>query len=162
MNIRLASIDDIDVIMDIYAAARRFMQDTGNKNQWVDGYPSKDLISSSIQEGKQYVCICENQVAGTFYFSIDDDPTYAKIYNGEWLNDSPYGVVHRLASGGKYRGVANFCLQWCFDQCGNVRVDTHKDNAVMQEILKKNGYVPCGIIFVRNDTERLAFQKIYE
>jgi hypothetical protein len=32
---------------------------------------------------------------------IGKDPTYAVIENGNWLNDEPYGVIHRIASNGR-------------------------------------------------------------
>jgi hypothetical protein len=96
---------------------------------------------------------------GTFCFIRGEDPTYAKIYNGEWLNDRPYATVHRIASSGKEKGVAKACFEWCFTQCPNIRVDTHRDNHVMQHILQSMGFTFCGIIFVANGTERLAYQK---
>ena len=40
----------------------------------------------------------------------------------------------------------------------NVRADTHKDNITMQNMLAKNGFVPCGIIHVENGSERIAYQ----
>lgn len=40
-----------------------------------------------------------------------------------------------------------------------MRADTHKDNETMQSLLLKNGYEYCGIIFVEDGTERLAFEK---
>ena len=160
MNIRKAKVEEIDVIMSVFKAARQFMLKTGNSRQWVDGYPSKELILSNIRDEGMYVCLSEDEeVAGVFYFKVEDDKTYAKIYDGEWLNDKPYGVVHRIASNGKRRGVGDACLQWCMEQCGNIRIDTHRDNIVMQNILIRNGYQQCGIIYVANGTERIAFQK---
>lgn len=94
-----------------------------------------------------------------FYFAVENDVTYAEIYDGKWLTDKPYGVVHRIASNGKIKGVASFCLQWCFEQAENIRIDTHRDNAVMRNVLQKNGYTYCGIIYIADGTERLAFQK---
>lgn len=159
MDIRVAGLHDLDVIMNIYSIAREFMKKTGNGNQWINGYPSEELIRSAIEDGSHYVCTCGDQVFGTFYFKVAKDENYATIYNGKWLNDESYGVVHRLASNGKQKGIADFCLQWCFEQCANIRVDTHKDNAVMQNVLRRSGYVECGIIYVSNGTERVAFQK---
>ncbi|MDR2916606.1 MAG: GNAT family N-acetyltransferase [Tannerella sp.] len=160
MNIRKANTEDIDVIMDVFDAARLFMRKTGNDRQWIDGYPSKELILKNIQDESFYVCMSDDgQIVGVFYFKVEEDRTYAKIYDGEWLNDRPYGVVHRIASNGKQKGVADFCLQWCFEQCNNIRVDTHRDNNIMQNALKRNGYKQCGIIYVANGTERIAFQK---
>lgn len=80
------------------------------------------------------------------------------IYEGAWLNDEPYGVIHRLATNGKQKGVSEACLDWCFERWPNVRVDTHRDNKVMQHILTKYGFQRCGIIYVKNGTERIAYQ----
>lgn len=160
MEIKNAKTEDIEEIMEVFDAAKRFMRDTGNDKQWVDGYPSKELILSNIRSGGFYVCLSDDgEMVGVFYFKVEEDPTYAKIEDGEWLNDAPYGVVHRIASNGKQKGIADCCLQWCFGQCPNIRVDTHRDNVVMQRILERNDYKRCGIIYVANGTERIAFQK---
>ena len=175
MNIRIANREDIPVIMETYAVAREFMRSTGNPAQWTDGYPAEELVAEGIRGGKHYVCECGSQtaagvpaadggikgeLAGTFWFSAGPDPVYAEIYDGAWLDDAPYGVIHRLASNGKFRGVADACFEWCFAQTGNIRVDTHRDNVVMQNILKKNGYVRCGIVHLPSGAERIAFQKV--
>ena len=54
--------------------------------------------------------------------------------------------------------VSEACLDWCFERWPNVRVDTHRDNKVMQHILTKYGFQRCGIIYVKNGTERIAYQ----
>ena len=83
----------------------------------------------------------DNQIAGVFYFNIGPDPTYHNIYEGAWINDEPYGVVHRIASGNRKKGVASFCLNWCLDKWPNIRIDTHRDNIVMQSFLNKMGRI---------------------
>lgn len=108
MTIRKARIEDLDSISEIYLVAKQFMQATGNKKQWAGEYPSGSLIIKDIQDEKQYVCICESRIAGTFYFNVEEDKTYAEIYEGKWLNDRPYGVIHRLASDGAYKGNSTF------------------------------------------------------
>ena len=67
---------------------------------------------------------------GTFYFiqGKDIEPTYRNITEGEWLDDSPYGVVHRIASDGSQKGVGSFCVNCAYEQCGHIRIDTHGDN----------------------------------
>ena len=159
MNVRAATVEDIDVIMEVFDAAKLFMRKTGNDKQWVDGYPSVELILNNIRNEGFYVCLSDGRVAGVFYFKVEEDPTYNKIYDGEWLNEKPYGVVHRIASNGTCKGIAAFCLQWCFEKCNNIKVDTHRDNIVMQNVLKKNGYTQCGIIYILSGAERIAFQK---
>ena len=92
-------------------------------------------------------------------FTKRPDKTYGQIFQGEWLNEKPYGTMHRMASSGIQKGVSSFCLDWCFQQCGNVRGDTHKDNDVMQNVFEKNGFKRCGIIYVENNTPRIAYQR---
>lgn len=144
----------------MYEKARTFMQATGNAHQWINGYPSAEFIRQEIEDGHSYVCVDDQgTLLGTFCFIVGEDPTYARIYEGAWLNDEPYGVVHRLATNGIQKGISDACLDWAFRQIGNIRVDTHQDNQVMQHILEKHGFQRCGIIIVKNGTERIAFQK---
>ena len=160
MEIRKASEENINVIMEVFEAARMFMRSMGNDKQWVNGYPSEELILENIRKGGFYECLSEDgEIVGVFYFKIEEDPTYFRIYDGNWLNNKPYGVVHRMASNGKVKGLSDFCFQWCFEQCNNIRVDTHRDNTVMQNVLKRNGFEHCGIIYLASGAERIAYQK---
>lgn len=159
MEIRKTRPEELEEVMEIYAHARKFMAEHGNPNQWKNTNPSEERIRQDIAEGKSYVCTAENEILGVFYFAIEDDPTYAKIYEGTWANAKKYGVVHRIASAGKAKGVGSFCVNWAFEQFPNIKIDTHHDNIVMQNMLKKNGFSYCGIIYLENGEERLAFQK---
>ena len=99
---------------------------------------------------------------GTFFFTQgrDVEPTYRDITDGAWLDDSPYGVVHRIAADGSEKGIGSFCLEWACGQIGHLRIDTHGDNTVMQNLLRKQGFVRCGTIHVEEDDDpRLAFEK---
>ena len=151
-------------MMEIYAAARRFMAEHGNPNQWGPTvWPPEALIRSDVQAGCSYVCEQDGRIAGTFFFTCGEDiePTYQVIEDGTWLLDSPYGVVHRIASDGSVKGIGVFCIRWAFEQCGHLRMDTHGDNTVMQNLLKKLGFIHCGTIYVvEDDYPRLAFEKI--
>ena len=91
--------------------------------------------------------------------TITEDLAEVDVEDGAWVNDTPYGVVHRIASAGTVKGAGFFCVQWAFRRCGNLRIDTHRDNTVMQNMLRKNGFSYCGIIHLENGDERLAFQK---
>ena len=159
MNIRKSTPADLDAMLDLYAQAREFMAKSGNPTQWINGYPLPELLLDDIAQGSSYVCEDNGTIVGTFMYFEGDEPTYAEIYEGQWLSDNSYGVVHRITAKVGSRGVATYCLNWCFDQCGNVRIDTHKNNAPMKSLLKKLGYVYCGIIYVEDHDERIAFQK---
>ncbi len=152
---------DLACVMAIYADARRFMRETGNLTQWAGGYPSEGIVLGDIESGKLYACKEDGTILGVFYFAVENDPTYDRIYDGAWLNDRPYAVIHRVAvseeSHGK--GVAGFIFEHCFAEYPNLKIDTHRDNIPMQRALIKRGFVQCGVIFLLNGEERLAFQR---
>ncbi len=162
MEIRKAMPGDLDEIMEIYAGARDFMAQTGNPHQWGDrGWPPKWLIEQDIKAEKCYVCQDGESLAAVFFYDYGEhiDPSYAVI-DGGWLQDSPYGVVHRIAAR-KGRGAGKLCIQWAFNRCGHLRIDTHEDNLVMQTVLKRLGFVYCGVIYIEdNHAPRLAYEKI--
>ena len=69
-------------------------------------------------------------------------------------------MAHRLAGVGSVKGIGRCCLHWASRQCGHLRVDTHGDNHVMQNVVKRCGFSYCGIIHVLEDNyPRLAFDK---
>lgn len=117
LQIRKATLDDLDRLMEIFEEARRFMCRTGNPNQWINGYPQRELIQEEIEASHCYVCVTEDgRAVATFCFIQGPDPTYARIENGEWRDDSPYYVIHRLASDGFCKGIGKLCVDWCFRQ----------------------------------------------
>ena len=107
-----------------------------------------------------HVKISTEKIVGTFCFVPSPDPFYAIIEDGAWLNDDSYYVIHRIASDGSYKGIGDICLNWCAKQHPNLRADTHKDNIIMQNLLTRNGFIRCGIVYVSNGTARIAYQKI--
>ena len=164
MKIRKTTEADFDRIMAIYVFARSFMAEHGNPNQWgPTHWPPETLIHQDIREGNSYVCLNDSgQIIGTFFFiqGKDIEPTYRQITDGAWLDDSPYGVVHRLAGDGSEKGIATFCLNWALEQSGHLRIDTHGDNRIMQHLARKLGFTACGIIYVEEDHyPRIAYEK---
>lgn len=160
MEIRKTRPEEIDKVMAVYAHARQFMAQHGNPNQWGTTKPYREDVIQDIEQGYSHVCVENGEIAATFFYKEGIDPTYNIIYDGAWVNDAPYGVVHRIASAGTVKGAGSFCLNWAFAQCGNLKIDTHRDNIVMQNTLKKNGFTYCGIIHLLNGDERLAYQKV--
>jgi len=160
MNIRKSTLADLSAMEKIYADAREFMAKSGNPTQWVNGYPVRWMLEEDITLGRSYVCEDESGICATFVYAIMEDPTYLKIYEGEWKKEGPYGVVHRIASATRKKGIAGFCLNWCYDMCKNLRIDTHRNNIPMQAALKKYGFEYCGIIYLEDGDERLAYQKV--
>lgn len=160
MEIRRAVPADLPRIMEIYDEARAYMRANGNLEQWNDAYPSEQIIREDLAADRFYAVVEGDEIFGVFCFFRGDDPTYAEI-DGAWCNDAPYGVIHRIAVGknAHRKGVASRCFAYAFARCGNLKIDTHRDNHPMQRALEKNGFRYCGIIHLANGDPRMAYQK---
>jgi len=160
MTIRKANYDDLAQIDEIYASAKKFMRENGNPHQWCGEYPNAFDAQEGIKNGTSYVCEDDGEVVATFAFGIDGEPTYDKIYDGEWKNSAPYAYIHRIAVRSQGKGIVGFCFNECFKMYPNLKIDTHRDNLPMQRALLRAGFEYCGIIYLQNGDERLAYQKI--
>ncbi len=159
MLIRPTRLEDLEQICQIYACARGKMRQTGNPSQWGDDHPYVSVLMQDIRNGCSYILEEQSRPCGVFSFIIGDDPTYQVIEDGHWLNEAPYGTIHRIAGDGSVKGIFDACLAYCLSHIPNIRIDTHRDNLIMQHLLSKNGFVRCGIIHVEDGSERLAYQK---
>lgn len=159
--IRPATTADIPSIMPVFDEARQKMQASGNWKQWINGYPSVEVVERDIELQGGFVIEDDEQIVGYFAFLPSPEPTYKEIYNGQWLDDTlPYHVIHRM--GGKHgtHGIFISVMEFAFARDRNIRIDTHRDNVIMQHNLAKHGFSYCGIIYLANGDERLAFQEV--
>ena len=75
-------------------------------------------------------------IMGMMVISFDGEPTYQRIYEGQWITDGDsYGVVHRIASAGVVRGAGTACLEWALEQSRHLRIDTHRRNRTMRRLI---------------------------
>ena len=159
-NIREAKPIDITDIMQVMEAAKKIMRSSGNMHQWGDGYPSETVILSDMEKHGGYVIEDTGRIVGYFAFLPSPEPTYSKIFNGEWIDDTlPYHVIHRIASYPDVHGIFSDIMDFCFSHDANIRIDTHKDNRIMQHNIEKHGFTYCGIIYLTSGDKRLAYQE---
>lgn len=160
-TIRHTTEADFPAVERLIDTGRQKMRATGNMNQWVDGYPKTETLHHDIEAGNGYVVEEDGRMIATFAFIPGPDPTYLKIYDGAWIEDtSPYHVIHRIASAQGAKGVLADVLRWTETVTPNMRIDTHRDNVVMRHLLEKLGFTYCGIIYLADGAERLAYQRI--
>lgn len=155
MNTRLALIDDIDIIMDMIDKGRKHIQEY-NIDQWVNGYPSKDVILEDINSEKGYVLIDNNEIVG-YYTKLDYDECYNKI-DGSWTNDSPYVAIHRTVVKYFNKGLGSIMFDEIKKEHKHIRVDTHEGNISMNKCLLKNDFKYCGIIYLKDGNKRNAYE----
>ena len=160
MNVKKATQEQLEEILNIYAGAREFMRKSGNPTQWSDGYPYPEVVSADIEGDRLYV-ITEgeenSELLGVFAFINERDPDYDNI-DGAWLNDLPYAAIHRVASAGKRGGIVGACVEYCLSQTNNLKIDTHSDNIPMQKALERIGFTQCGTVYIKRAGERIAYQ----
>ena len=155
-TIRHATLNDIDDIMAVLAVAREKMRRSGNLTSGLMATPPSkpSLPTSSATEDCGYI-------VAYFAFLPSPEPTYASIYDGEWLDDTlPYHVVHRMGSLDTVHGIFNDVVDYCFSCVTNLRIDTHRDNKIMRNLLLEHGFHYCGIIYLQGGDERLAYQRL--
>ena len=159
--IRAASPSDFADIMSVLAAAQEIMRQSGNLHQWVDGYPSEAAITNDMEKNGAFVVEDDGRVVGYFAYLPSPEPTYSKIFEGKWLDDTqPYHVVHRIGSYPDVHGIFSAIMDFCFSHEKNIRIDTHSDNKIMRHNILKHGFTYCGIIYLLSGDERLAYQKV--
>lgn len=160
MTIRPATFADVDAASSIYDSAREFMKSNGNPTQWGASYPAREDIIRGIESGVSYVCCDKDEVVATFHFEANaHDAVYENI-DGEWKNDEPYAVIHRIAVKYHGKGIVDFCFAECFQRFPNLKIDTHEDNIPMQKCLLRADFEYCGTVYLSDGSERMAFQKV--
>ncbi|MBE6195747.1 MAG: GNAT family N-acetyltransferase [Rikenellaceae bacterium] len=159
--------EDIGRIMELVAAAQAWFRDRGI-DQWQDGYPTAAVFEQDILRGNSYVGVVDDRVLLTGCLSFDGEPTYREIFEGGWLNEAPYGVVHRLVvdPACKGRGLAGAFLHFCYAEASrrgikNIRIDTHLQNLPMQRLIARHGFLHCGRIVLESGADREAYQLMF-
>ena len=165
MNLRLSNEKDLIEIMNIIDEGKKFLKN--NKvDQWQNGYPNKEVILNDINKNESYVIENNGEVVGTTALSFAGEKNYDKIYEGKWISNGPYAVIHRIAVS-KVKGLKNIgteILKKSEELCisngiNNIKIDTHEDNIPMQKLLLKNNYKYCGVIYLEDGSKRIAFEK---
>ena len=149
------------------------MRADGNHSQWsAPGFPDDSLllrdiacgggfvIESVIPSSGSSVIPSEAKESIVAYFALlpSPEPTY-DVIEGAWLTDEPYGVIHRMASYPEIHGIFSTVINYAASRYAHLRIDTHRDNRIMQHLIEKHGFTYCGIIRLEDGTERLAYER---
>ena len=156
--IKKAELKDLPKLNELYEAARRYMRENGNPDQWGTGYPNDELIIEDIKSGVLYT----DEGVNFAFVLMGEEEAYKTIYEGKWLNDEPYLTLHRVAGNGKVKGVFSRIFEFSLRKMkesgrSNLRIDTHEQNLTMQNAVTRQGFVRCGLVKLR-EGERIAYQ----
>lgn len=166
MEFRKSEKSDINNIMNIIKQAQDYFKEQGI-NQWQNNYPSNETIHNDINQNISYVLLKDNDVVATAAVSFDGEKTYDTIYDGEWVSNGAYAVIHRIAVNNNYKGmglsskIINEVEELCIkNNVNSIKIDTHEANISMQSLLRKNNFKYCGKITLEDGAKRIAFEKV--
>ncbi len=162
MAFRLSGERDLPAIMAIVTKAQAYLASRG-VDQWQDGYPDEKVMREDMRLWQGYVLLREGEVAGIATIVFTGESSYDEIFEGAWTTPEPYACIHRIAVDAALRGTgaADELIRQAEAVIRargvlSVRIDTHQDNLVMQRMLVRNGYRPCGVIYLKDGNERGA------
>lgn len=169
-GLRLMTTNDLPRVMEIVGQAQAYLAAQGI-DQWQSGYPDEPTEREDIARSQGYVWEEDGHVCAITTITFEGEPCYAHIYEGNWNTPEPYACIHRLAIDTDFRGkgIADALMKASealvkARGLQGIRVDTHRQNVVMQRMLMRNGYQRCGVIYLPKDidfgAERIAFDKI--
>lgn len=166
MEFRKSKKSDLEQIMTIIKQAQAYFKSQGI-DQWQNGYPNNETIKNDIENDISYVLTNNEKVVATAAISFDKEETYDSIYDGEWLSKESYVVIHRIAVDNNLKGsgLASEIIKQVEELCiinnvHSIKIDTHEHNISMQNLLKKNDFIYCGKITLKDGAMRIAFEKI--
>lgn len=165
---RKAVLEDIDEIMRAVEDSREVLRLQGN-GQWQDGYPNRDDFINDIKNKRLFVVFDRNNhdiIAGVCALTYREED-YHHLYEGKWLTDLPYMVMHRVALKKEYRGQGYgkrlfdaFVEQAKIEGYRSLRIDTHEGNTIMRHIIKEYNFIYCGKAILTPDKDRMVFERV--
>ena len=182
MVIRPATPADLPALRPVFEAAKSIMRADGNHDQWsAPGFPDDSLLLRDIARGGGFVIenrwpvgaghderktvmpgltghLAAPRIVAYFALLPSPEPTYSHI-DGAWLTDEPYGVIHRMASYPEIHGIFSTVINYAASRFAHLRIDTHRDNRIMQHLIEKHGFTYCGIIWLEDGADRLAYER---
>ena len=163
-----ATLDQIDEIMIAVEDSRELLKEQGN-GQWQDGYPNRDSFVEDIKNGRLFAIFDDNDpeiLVGVCAITYSEED-YNHLYEGKWLTDLPYVVMHRVALKKEYRnkGYGKRLFEIFIDVAQkegfhSLRIDTHEFNSIMRHIIEKFGFVYCGKAILTPNKDRVVYEKI--
>ena len=167
-NYRKAILTDIDEIMIAVEDARRLLKEEGN-GQWQFGYPSRDDFINDINNKELYVVLTPDGEIASVCAITGYEEAYMHMYEGTWLTDYEYLVMHRVAVKEKYRGLGyGKALFEVFIEVGkskgikSLRIDTHKNNSLLIHLFDLYGFKYCGKAILPPNKDRVMYEKVIE
>ena len=168
-NIRLVTIDELNLVMEIINDAKELLKK--DSLQWQQGYPNEQTMQKDIINNHLYGYYIENYLVGIVSLVPKAEINYLEI-EGSWISyPSDYDLnIHRIAIRKEYHKqklgetLLNFAINFAkANNYHSIKLDTHIKNKAMQKISLNTGFTYRGIIYLKRDeldNSRLAYELI--
>ena len=148
MEYRKAKLSDFPVIMAIYQAATRHMDEMGIF-QWDELYPDEKTIKEDICRAEMYLGLIDGAIASAFTLNREHDKEYA---NGKWRHGGThYAVVHRLcvSPDRQNEGIGTQTMRYIAETLRHkgvedIRLDAFSQNPAALKLYEKLGFQKVG------------------
>ena len=149
--IRIATIKDIDTILDITKQCAKYMIDKGIF-QWNEHYPNRLAFENDVKRKELYVLEIEDDIIACIVVSTFMDEEYVPI---NWLTPNNNNIyIHRLAVNPAQQGngyaqkLMDFAEKWAKENNYiSVRLDTFSQNFRNQRFYEQRNYQRLGDIY---------------
>jgi len=150
MEIRNSELSDVNTIFEFYRMATAYMK-SQKQVSWPD-FP-RELIEAEISAKRQWKLIKENQIAGIWATTLEDELIWEKE------NNDPAVYIHRIATHPDFRGqnLVKHIIDWAdkygvINQLKFIRMDTVGFNEGLIKHYKKMGFDFLGMRKLKNTT----------
>ena len=166
MEFRLAKEIDREKIEKIYEDGSLKLKSLGI-NQW-QGNEKPNLNNfSNLNENDIIYVLEDKEIIVSTLIIYDKDEDYENNLVGTWNSPKPYVALHRIAtlSGARKKGYGRKIIEFAENYARennfkSVRIDTHRENKSMQNLLNSMEYNYVGIVYLGGKRERFAYEKI--
>lgn len=170
MEVKKIEIEEIEKVMEIINDAIAFLRP--QSKQWQQGYPNVESMKKDILSHNLFGVYLGSELTCVAALIIGKDRTYVNMVEGKWNIEASDNdlVIHRIAVSNKFRGkgcaktLMNFAKKYAESHnCKSIKVDTHRANLPMQNLLINSGYTYQGIIDLNRNEEdqlRLAYELV--
>ena len=166
MKFRLAEKKDIKDIMEIINQGKEKLK-AEKIEQWQNGYPNDESIEQDIKDGYSYLVENDGEIIATASLSFDGEKNYENLYEGKWLTEDKYCVMHRVCVNLKSetRNKGKILLDYTEklskeNGIFSIKIDTHEENSSMRNLLEKNEFEYCGFTYLPNKEKRVVYEKL--
>ncbi len=169
MEVKRVKKEEIRQVMEAINDAKTFLKP--QSQQWQQGYPNEETMEKDILNHNLFGVYLDGELTCVAALIIGIEKTYVNMIEGEWeIGVSPNDlVIHRIAVRNKFRGkgcakvMMKFAEEYALlNSCLSIKIDTHRANLPMQNLVLSNGYKYQGIIDLNRNEEdqlRLAYEK---